>query len=51
MKKTIAFSLVLILLVSCLASCDFFEYDKGDNSNTTEHTHDWQFTLILKFGL
>ena len=43
MKKTIAFSLVLILLVSCLASCDFFEYNHGDSGNTTEHTHDWQF--------
>ena len=43
MKKTIAFSLVLILLVSCLASCNFLEYDKGNNDNTTEHTHDWQF--------
>ena len=43
MKKTIVFSLMLILLVSCLASCNFLEYDKGNNDNTTEHTHDWKF--------
>ena len=43
MKKTVALSLVLILLVFCLASCNFLEYDKGNNDNTTEHTHDWKF--------
>ena len=40
MKKTVAFSLMLILLVSCLASCNFFKHDRLDN--TTEHTHQWQ---------
>ena len=43
MKKTIVFSLMLILFVFCLTSCDFLEYVKVDNDNTTEHTHDWKF--------
>ena len=57
MKKSVTLSLVLILLVSCLASCNFLKHDfldtNADNvcdvcghtqktQETTEHTHQWQ---------
>ena len=44
MKKTVTLSLVLILLVFCLASCNFLGYDAA-NKNTSNacEKHDWQF--------
>lgn len=57
MKKSVTLSLVLILLVSCLVSCNFLKHDfldtNADNvcdvcghtqktQETTEHTHQWQ---------
>lgn len=57
MKKSVTLSLVLILMVSCLVSCNFLKHDfldtNADNvcdvcghtqktQETTEHTHQWQ---------
>ena len=57
MKKTVALSLVLILLVFCLASCNFLKHDYIDKNadnicdvcghtqkvqETTEHIHQWK---------
>ena len=54
MKKSVTLFLVIILLVSCLASCDFFESKQIDETTastgtteptettkTTEHIHQW----------
>ena len=42
MKKSVTLSLVLILMVSCLASCNLFEPKQvNETTNNSEHVHNW----------
>lgn len=46
MKKSVTLSLVLILLMSCLVSCDFFEnWHINEAAENPEHIHQWQDAL------